>query len=131
MHSIRLHVIFATAIVLAACQPSAPTSSSAPDAKAAATTASAPASAAPAAVATATAVTGIAVCDDYLNKYEACLRDKLPEATRSQFQSGLDAMRNSWTQLAANPQTASTLENACMQAKSSAAVAMQAYGCTF
>lgn len=122
MRFTRLSVILVSLSILAACQQAdtnAPTS----------TTAATP-MAAPVAAKTA-AVTGVAVCDDYLSKYEACLRDKLPEATRAQFQSSLDAMRTSWMQLAANPQTAAALENACVQAKSSAAVAMQAYGCSF
>ena len=118
MRFTRLSVILVSLSILAACQQAdtnAPTSTTA---------------ATPVAAKTA-AVTGVAVCDDYLSKYEACLHDKLPEASRAQFQASLDAMRNSWMQLAANPQTAAALENACVQAKSSAAVAMQAYGCSF
>lgn len=130
----RLPLILASLGILAACQPAEPTtatpSAAAPTTTAPSTAPATPAPSTPAAQKSA-AVTGVAVCNDYLNKYEACLHDKLPEATRAQFQSSLDAMRNSWMQLAANPQTAAALENACVQAKSSAAVAMQAYGCSF
>ena len=133
MHFTRLPLILASLSILAACQPNEPTPVAAPPTATAPSAVSAtptPEPSTPVAQKTA-AVTGVAVCDDYLNKYEACLHDKLPEATRAQFQTSLDAMRSSWVQLAANPQTAAALENACVQAKSSAAVAMQAYGCSF
>ncbi len=131
----RTILILASLSILAACQPAVPTTAT-PNATAPVTApitavaAPAPETSTPAAP-MAVAATGIAVCDDYLNKYEACLRDKLPQASRVQFQSSLDAMRTSWMQMAANPQTAAALESACVQAKSSAAVSMKAYGCSF
>jgi len=135
MRFTRPALIFSSNIILAACQPAEPTAATIPAAAPAKTPlVTAPSTQempAPVATQTTAKVTGVVVCDDYLNKYEACLRDKLPEATRAQFQIGLDAMLNSWMQLAANPQTAAALESACGQAKASAAVAMQAYGCTF
>lgn len=132
MRFTRLPFIFVSLTILAACQPTEPTAATTPLAAPVAPVVTTQEVAAPVAPPkAAAAVTGVVVCDDYLNKYEACLRDKLPQETRAQFQSGLDAMRSSWMQLAANPQTAAALENACVQAKSAAAVAMQSYGCSF
>jgi hypothetical protein len=87
-----------------------------------------PAAAAPMATA---AVTGIATCDDYISKYESCIAGKIPEASRAQFQSGIDMMKASWKAMAANPQTAAALEGACVQAKTAAEASMKAYGCSF
>ncbi len=126
-----LFLLLASVSILAACQP-AETTTAVPSANKPTTAVATPNPViSPTVAPTPTAVIGIAVCDDYLNKYEACLHDKLPEASRASFQSGLDAMRSSWIQLASNPQTAPALESACVQAKSSAAVAMQAYDCKF
>ncbi len=147
MRILRLSVLLSTLVVVAACDQTPPTEASAPTPTPVVTapavsepavvvpTAVEPAAVEPVAVEPAVmavaAVTGVVECDDYLAKYEACLNDKLPEANRAMFQSGLDSMRTSWKQLAANPQTAGALAQACTQAKASAVTAMQAYGCSF
>jgi hypothetical protein len=143
MRMLRFSLLFSSFAMVAACDQTPPSDATAPPAVVTAPAMSAPAVVAPAVVETAVvapmttepvaaaAVTGVVECDDYLAKYEACLNDKLPVASRAQFQAGLDSMRTSWAQLAANPQTAGALAQACTQAKASAVATMQAYGCTF
>lgn len=85
---------------------------------------------APAATASADRV-GVAACDAYLDKYQACIADKVPAAARSQFEASLGQTRASWKGLAANTATAASLESACKQATDAARQGMSAYGCTF
>ena len=71
---------------------------------------------------------GVAACDDYIAKYEACT-PKVPEAGRAAYKQGLETMRTSWKKLAADPATRGSLEAACKQAVTTQAAAWKAYGC--
>ena len=89
--SIRPVLALALACALAACQREA-----APPPAAAPSAAPAPAPATPAAVApaaTATAASaesvGVADCDDYLSRYEACLAGKVPDSVKPTLQQSL------------------------------------------
>lgn len=74
---------------------------------------------------------GVAECDDFIDKYEACITGKVPEAARAQWNSALQTWRTQWKQLADNPQTRSTLAAACKMAADQSRQSMQPYGCTF
>lgn len=74
---------------------------------------------------------GVAECDDFLAKYESCVKDKVPETAREQFNTSMKTWRDSWHKLAANPQTKGTLAAACKQAADQAKTSMKAYNCTF
>jgi uncharacterized lipoprotein NlpE involved in copper resistance len=89
------------------------------------------ASAAPAATASSAAKIGVAECDAYITAYEACVNDKVPAASRAQFNASLAQVRKSWHDLAANPQTRASLAQACKTAHEQAKQSMKAYGCTF
>lgn len=95
-----------------------------------AATPAAPAASAPAAPAASTSI-GIAACDDYLNKYEACVKDKVPEAARAQFKQSLDQARDQWKKASTDANAKAGLEQACKQATDAAKQAMQAFGCQF
>jgi hypothetical protein len=71
---------------------------------------------------------GIAECDDYIAKYEACA-PKVPEAGRAAYRSALDQTRASWKKLAENPQTKGALASACKQALQTAEATWKGYGC--
>lgn len=75
--------------------------------------------------------TGVAACDDFLKKYEACVTTKVPAAQRATFQGQLDQTRKTWTDLAKNPSTKTALEGSCKQTTEHLKTAMQAYGCSF
>ncbi len=72
---------------------------------------------------------GVPECDNYIEKYEACITGKVPEAARAQMKSSFDLTRKSWRDLAANPQTKSSLASACKQATEMAKQSMSAYAC--
>jgi hypothetical protein len=74
---------------------------------------------------------GIPECDDFLAKYEACVTGKVPEQARAAYQTGIKQWRDSWKQLAANPQTKGTLAATCKQAREQQETALKSYGCTW
>lgn len=74
---------------------------------------------------------GIAECDDFITKYEACVSGKVPEAARASYQTALKQWRDSWKKLAENPQTKGTLAAACKQAREQQETALKSYGCTW
>src|SRR5262245_15534719 len=74
---------------------------------------------------------GVPECDDYIAKYESCVRSKVPEAMRAQLESTLKTARENWKKAAENAQSRSTLAAACKQANDAAAASMKTWGCTF
>jgi hypothetical protein len=74
---------------------------------------------------------GVPECDEYLDKYEACVSSKVPEAARAQYETTLAQTRKSWRDLAANPQTKASLAQACKTATESARQSMKSLGCEF
>ncbi|MFN2577727.1 MAG: hypothetical protein ABR607_08555 [Pyrinomonadaceae bacterium] len=74
---------------------------------------------------------GIPECDDYVAKYESCLRDKVPGAARASLESSLKSSRDAWKRAAENAQSRGTLAAACKQASDAAAASMKAYGCSW
>ena len=85
----------------------------------------------PASTTTSAAVTGVAECDEYISKYEACVKDKVPANMRAQMQTTLDASRNAWKTAASTPQGKATLAKTCTDALAAARQAMGSYGCNF
>jgi hypothetical protein len=93
-------------------------------------TAAAPAATLAPAVTTATAGDiGIPECDDFLKKYETCVSDHVPAATKAQFQAGLDQWRKTWKSIAAQPAARASLVTACQQALDNTKQATSVYGC--
>jgi len=72
---------------------------------------------------------GIAECDEYLTKYEACVRSKVPAAQKAQLEQALEQYRTAWRSAAVNPQARASLATTCQQALTTARMAMGAYGC--
>jgi hypothetical protein len=75
--------------------------------------------------------TGIAVCDDFLAKYEACIVSKVPAAQKAMFKGQLDQTRRTWAAMTKNAATKSSLEDVCKQSIDQIKVAFQPYGCAF
>jgi hypothetical protein len=74
---------------------------------------------------------GVAECDEFIQKYEACVNSKVPETARSMVKANLDAMRNAWKQAAATPQGKAGLATGCKQALEQAKTSMGSYGCSW
>lgn len=73
---------------------------------------------------------GVPECDDYLNKYQACVASKVPEAARASMTQALDQMRSGWRTAATTPEGKAGLASACSQARAAMKTSMSAYGCT-
>jgi hypothetical protein len=103
----------------AAAAPAAPAAApAAPGAAAPAAPGAAPAApAAPGAAAPAAAGgdIGVAECDDYIKKMEACL-GKMPAATKAAAEQGFKASKDAWKTAAATPQGKEGLKTACKAA---------------
>ena len=100
--------------------------------KTAATPAASPAATAATPASTAAAGDiGVAACDDFLKKYEACVSGKVPAAAQATFKTSLDTWRSSWKKLAETPQGKAGLETACKSALEQAKTSLSSYGCTW
>ncbi|HEX8140466.1 MAG TPA: hypothetical protein VF544_23070 [Pyrinomonadaceae bacterium] len=75
--------------------------------------------------------TGVPICDEYIEKYEKCLNDKVPEAARAQLRSTLETTRKAWKEAAATPQGKAGLAQGCQAALNTAKQTMSAYGCNW
>jgi hypothetical protein len=75
--------------------------------------------------------TGIAVCDDFLTKYDACVVTKVPEAQRAMYKTQLDQTRKAWLDMSKNPQTKATMEATCKQTMDATKTSLTALGCSF
>ena len=115
------------ALVLTACQQQSAPTAAAPAAPA---RAAAPATPTPTAAAAAADGVGIAECDDYLNKYHACVQSKVPENTRAALIQSLDQTRAAWRTTLAAPGGKDSLAAACKQMRDATRASMSAYGCT-
>jgi hypothetical protein len=74
---------------------------------------------------------GIPECDEYLNKYMACVETKVPAETRTMMKQQLDATRDAWQKAATTPEAKAGLATSCTQALASVKQAMASYNCTW
>jgi hypothetical protein len=75
--------------------------------------------------------TGIAACDDFLTKYDACVVSKVPEAQRAMYKTQIDQTRKAWVDMARNPSAKATMESTCKQTLDATKASLTAYGCSF
>ena len=74
---------------------------------------------------------GVAECDDFIAKYEACVSGKVPAAQQAAFKSSIETWRKGWKDLAANPQTKGTLTAVCKTQLDQAKTSLSSFGCTW
>lgn len=75
--------------------------------------------------------TGVAACDDFLKKYEACVTTKVPAAQKATYQGQFDQMRKAWADAARNATAKASLESSCRQMSDQMKAAMSGFGCSF
>lgn len=73
---------------------------------------------------------GIAECDEYIRKFEACL-EKVPDEAQGRFRNGLDAQRRQWRAAAKDSFARDGAVDQCRSAMATAKQSMSAYGCEF
>lgn len=74
---------------------------------------------------------GVAECDDFITKYEACINSKVPAAQQATFKPAIEQWRSSWKKLADNPATKGTLASVCKNSLDQAKASLASYGCTW
>lgn len=74
---------------------------------------------------------GVAECDEYLAKYEACVKTKVPEPGRSAMQSSINELRKSWINIAVNPETRPNLARDCKQNQETTKQNLSSYACAW
>ena len=74
---------------------------------------------------------GVAECDEYIEKYEACINSKVPEAQRAMLKTSFEAQRKAFKDAAANPQAKAGLATGCKQAIETAKQSTSAYACAW
>lgn len=72
---------------------------------------------------------GVPECDEYLDKYEKCLKDNVPAAARGPMEEAMKTTRDTWKQSASSAAGKSALAQACKQALDTAKTAMASYNC--
>jgi hypothetical protein len=77
----------------------------------------------------ATNALGVAECDEYLSKYEACLDLKVPAEVRETLNKSLEQTRNSWRAALSTPDGAKSLGPVCRQIRESRKRELVPYGC--
>ncbi|MET0554092.1 MAG: hypothetical protein ABW221_13705 [Vicinamibacteria bacterium] len=119
--------LVAAALVSAACADSKPAPPPATTAPAATV---APATTAPAAT-VATSEFGVPECDEYMNKWMACVDSKVPAEARGTYKAAIEQSKVSWKQAAATPQGKQMMATACVQQLAATKQALAAYNCTW
>ncbi|MBV8859597.1 MAG: hypothetical protein JOZ02_21875 [Acidobacteria bacterium] len=74
---------------------------------------------------------GVAECDEFLTKYEACVSGKVPANMQATFKTSIEQWRSSWKKLADNPTTKGTLASVCKTQLESSKTALSSYGCSW
>ena len=74
---------------------------------------------------------GVAECDEYIAKYEACISSKVPANMRATYQSAFDTARKAWRDAAATPAGKAGLAQACKMAHDTAKQSLGSYGCSW
>jgi hypothetical protein len=72
---------------------------------------------------------GVAECDDYLKKYEACIDSTVPAEIRDTLRKSLEQTRNSWRAALNTPEGAKNLGLVCKQIRESRKRELVPYGC--
>jgi len=75
--------------------------------------------------------TGVAACDEFLTKYDACVTSKLPAAQRATYKAQLDQTRKLWVDMVKDPSAKATLEATCKQTMEAIKASLQSFGCSF
>jgi hypothetical protein len=75
--------------------------------------------------------TGVALCDDFLTKYETCVGTKVPAAQQATFRTHLDQLKKTFTDLSKNANSKPALEATCKASSDQMKAAMTSYGCSF
>lgn len=72
---------------------------------------------------------GVAECDEYLAKYEACVNTKVPEAQRAALLTPLETMQKGWKTAATDDKAKAALAGGCKVALTTAKISLSKFSC--
>ncbi|WP_428268404.1 hypothetical protein [Haliangium sp.] len=77
--------------------------------------------------------TGVAACDDFIEKYETCITTspRIPDPVRDVYRQSIEDMRDAWREAASTPGGKAAAESACKQALEAMSEAMQGFDCNW
>jgi hypothetical protein len=75
--------------------------------------------------------TGVAACDDFFTKYEACIKGKVPADKQAAALSAMDPTRQTVTEMGKDPAMKPQAESVCTQIMASVKPQMSELGCAF
>jgi hypothetical protein len=75
--------------------------------------------------------TDVAVCDDFLTKYEICANTKMPAEMRDLHKDVIDHIRKTFGDVAKGPGGKSSAESGCKQLVEGVKALLMSVGCTF
>ena len=116
----RLHPVLVTAVALLIAGCGGKTTDAPP--------AAAAASAEPAPATARSGEFGVAVCDDFLRRYAACI-ERAPAEAQGSMRTALDTWRGTWKPLLANPLLRDVLVQSCTTAAGTVEGQLRGYGC--
>jgi hypothetical protein len=74
---------------------------------------------------------GIPECDQFLNKYYACVDSKVPDSVKPTLKQSIEQTKAAWKQAAATPQGKAGLKQACVQMEAQTKASLTAYKCAW
>ena len=74
---------------------------------------------------------GVPPCDDYIQKFLRCVRDKMPPDTRPLLERSLLVTARKWREVVKAKENTSDLATGCAAALTAAQAALKEYGCTW
>lgn len=74
---------------------------------------------------------GVPDCDAFLTAFDRCLSSNVPAAERAQVSMAVTQMRDSWRELARDPQMRAMLAPQCTEMRQQMVQSMAAYNCRF
>jgi hypothetical protein len=81
--------------------------------------------------ATAQTPVGVAECDSFISKYEACVSKNVPANQQQGLFSQLGQLRSAWRQAAQDPTARATLPQQCTDMAQRLGQQLSGYGCRF
>jgi len=82
-------------------------------------------------VADAEAKLGVEACDDYADRYRACIAEKVPTIERDGHTRALAAQLAAWVAAKADPKLAPALDGECAAAAEAARATTRVFGCVW
>ena len=76
-------------------------------------------------------LTGLADCDTFITRYEACVTTRVPAGSQAALKAQIDLWRSEWVKMAKDPATRPVLEGVCKSTMQQIRASVKTLGCEF